>query len=86
MKFNKSLVDLPLQSLGSLHAVQGTPPAVLGRLLEVLKDDIPTTLVLELHELLGMAQLLQSSFLEVAGYSRQGNIVPVVVVRLKKRK
>lgn len=85
VEVKEALVDSALQSLGSLHAVQGSAPVVLLRLVDRVQANCAPTLVLELHELLGMPQLLHAGLLEELGHPRQTNIMPVIVVGLEDR-
>lgn len=85
VEVKETLVDSTLQGLGSLHAIQASAPVILLRLLNVLQANSASTLVLELHELLGMAQFLQAGLLEELGHPRQSNIVPVIMVGLQNR-
>lgn len=86
VQVKERLVDGSLQLLSCHHAIEGTPPLVLGRPLDVLEDNAPTSLVLEVHQLLGMPKLFQRRLLEELGQTWQANIVPVVVVRLQEQK
>ena len=85
MEVEEGLVDGPLQLLGHLHAVQNGAPLVLGGLLDGLEDNLASAGVLVVHQLLGMLQLLHGGLLAELGHSRETNIMPVIVVGLKKK-
>ena len=82
MQIQECLVDGLLELQGILHSLKPSPPLVLGRLLDVIENDAPAALHLELHEFLGVFLLFISRFLEVLGKARESYVVPVKVVRL----
>ena len=82
MQIQECLVDGLFELQGILHSLKPGPPLVLGRLLDVVENDAPAALHLELHEFLGMFLLFVSRFLEVLGKARESYVVPVKVVRL----
>lgn len=59
----------------------GQPPAHL----DVLQEDAPTPLVLQLHQLLSVLPLLVRLMQEVLGKVFQGHIIPVKIVGLKNK-
>lgn len=82
VQIKKSLVDRLLQLKGRLHSLLAAAPTVLGRLLDVLKHDAATAVVLEFHERLGVFQLFARGLAEVFSKARKSNIVALEVVRL----
>ena len=86
VEIQESLVDTPLELQGSLHSLKPASPLVLGRLLDVVENDAPAALHLELHEFLGMFLFFVSRFLEVLGKARESHVIPVKVVRLRIKK
>ena len=82
VQIQERLVDGLLELESSLHGLKSGPPLVLGRLLDVVEDDLPAALHLELHEFLGVFLLFVGRFLEVLGKARESHVVPVKVVRL----
>ena len=83
VQVQKCLVDGLLQLQGSLHGIDATDPVVLGRLLDVLKHDAAATVVLELHEGLGVLHFLTGGLAEVLGKARESHIVTLKVVGLR---
>lgn len=79
------LVDFSLQLLGSYKGCQWTSPLLCSWYWDRLKDNLATTLVLELHELLGMLKLFHGGLLEKLAYAWKSNIVPVEVGGLEGR-
>lgn len=53
--------------------------------LDVLQEDAPTPLILQLHQLLSMFTLLMGLVQEVLGKVFQSHIIPVKIVGLKIR-
>lgn len=53
--------------------------------LDVLQEDAPTPLILELHQFLSMLTFLVGLMQEVLGKVLQGHIVPVKIVGLKNK-
>jgi hypothetical protein len=79
VEVEQRLVDALLQSQSHLHGVQACAPLVTVRLLDVLKDDASSPLVLELHELLSMLALLVRRMLEELGKAGQRHVITVEV-------
>ena len=67
VKIKESLVDFTFQLQGGLHGIETISPFVLRWLLNGFKYNLSTTIVLVLHEFLGMFVFLVSTFLEVLG-------------------
>ena len=90
VQIQECLVDSLLELESGLHGLKSGSPLVLSRLLDVVENDAPAALHLELHEFLGVFLLFVGSFLEVLGEARESYVVPVKVVRLcveeRKRK
>ena len=85
MEVQESLVHDLLQSQGSLHGVQTSSPLVLVGPLDVLENDPSSTLGLELHELLGMFELLLGRVTEELGEPLQIHVVTLKVEGLEKQ-
>ena len=79
VQVEESLVDRLLQIEGGSDGLQTGAPGVLGRLLDVPEDDAAATVVLKLHERLGVLQLFGSGLAEVLGEAWEGHIVPFEV-------
>ena len=82
VQIEQRLVDRLLQLQGSLHGLAPCAPSILGGLLDVLEDDCTAAVVLELHEGLGVFQLLLRGLPEVLGESGKGHILAFEVVGL----
>ena len=83
VQVKECLVDYFLQLHGRLHGVESGSPLVLGRALDVLQNDAPAAVILELHQLFGVLQLFLGRLPEVLGKAFQGHIVSFKVVRLR---
>merc|ERR1712020_827621 len=76
----KTLVDSFLQLKGSLHGLQRSPPLHGGRLSDVLEDNLASSSVLILDELLGVVSLLVGGLLEEGGEAAVSDVISVEVV------
>merc|ERR1719436_495163 len=76
----KTLVDSFLQLKGSLHGLQRSTPLHCGRLSDVLEDNLPSSSVLILDELLAVIPLLVGVLLEEGGEALVGDVISVEVV------
>merc|ERR1711878_66223 len=76
----KTLIDRLLQLKGSLHGLQRSAPLHSGRLGDVLEDNLPSSPVLILDELLGMISLLVGVLLEEGGEAGVSDVISVEVV------
>jgi len=85
VQIKERLVHGFLKLHGRLHGVEPAAPLILGRSLDVLQDDAAATVVLKLHELLGVLQFFFGRFPEVLGKAIQGDIVAFEVVRLMEK-
>ena len=84
MQLQQSVIDVLLELQGGPHGVHTSAPFVLRWFLDVLENDTPASLVLELHELLGVLHFLVGSLLEVLAEILEVDVIPVKVVRLSR--
>merc|ERR1712187_778427 len=75
----KTLVDSFLQLKGSLHGLQRSAPLHAGGLGDVLEDNLPSSPVLILDELLGVVSLLVGALLEEGGEASVSDVISVEV-------
>merc|ERR1711941_196044 len=75
----KTLVDSLLQLKGSLHGLQRSAPLPAGGLGDVLEDNLPSSPVLILDELLGVISLLVGALLEEGGEASVSDVISVEV-------
>lgn len=85
VEVQKSLIHSKFQVLGSYHTIKSTAPLILGRFLDIAENNLSTTFVLELDELLSVSKLLLSGLSEEGGYACQCNIVPIIECGLNER-
>ena len=71
-----------LELQGSLHGLQGCAPLHGGGLGDVLEDNLASSPVLILDELLAMVSLLVGVLLEEGGEAAVSHVISVEVVRL----
>merc|ERR1712203_803137 len=77
----KTLVDSLLQLKGSLHGLERSAPLHAGGLGDVLEDNLASSSVLILDELLAMVSLLVGVLLEEGGEAAVSDVISVEVVR-----
>ena len=78
----QALVDRLLKLERGLHGFQRAAPVHRGRLGDVLEDNLPSSPVLILDELLGMISLLVGVLLEEGGEAGVSDVISVEVVSL----
>jgi len=79
MQVNDRLVHRLLKFKSSPHGLQAGAPFIAFWFLDVLQHNATSSLVLKLHQFLGMILLFISGFLEELVEPRQCDIVPVEV-------
>ena len=84
VQVEQCLVDGLLQLEGGADGQQRRAPLVLGGLHHRLQHHPAAALVLELHQLLCVLPLLVRGLLEVVEEAREGDVVPVEEVGLRK--
>ena len=75
-----------LELQGSLHGLQGCAPLHGGGLGDILEDNLASSLVLVLDELLGVLSLLVRVLLEVGGEAVVGHVISIEVRCLRQDK
>lgn len=66
MQIYKDLVQVLIHDHGGFHDVLGFTPLIVGRLQHVLEENMATTLVLNIPEILSTHMLLLGQLVEVA--------------------
>ena len=82
VQVEQGLVDGLLQFKSRLHGLLAAAPLIFGRFLDILQHNAAAAVVLELHESLGVLQLLVSGLPEILGKVRESHIFTIEVERL----
>jgi len=80
MKLQQALIDLFFEIKSSLESIMGIAPLLLAWSRDGLQHDPSSTLVLVLHQNLGMIPLFITGLFEELLHPWESNIVPIEVV------